>query len=158
MEKAEFLSPERQVVWLLHPIWGEWVRVGWNPEELPAADLWRKRMWAPTEALRWHQSGFNDPRVALRYVQMGWTNPEACRVVLHLSKQHGLGASSESRLLDGNVPLATVDAIHRQLHGSSDDLFFHEPRSNAAGVGKLFSLSVSDTGELQVIPSGLRMR
>lgn len=162
----------KKVLWALDPVYGPWLQAGWEYEELSVALHWMRKGWDPADALRWRVNGFEDPRVALRYVNIGWGTPEQCRVVFHLSELHGLNASSERRLLDAKTPFEVVEKIHENLHlkyrhfesapANSDNLmevgrreeftnsslFLHERRVDAAGVGDLFRLAVNEAGEL----------
>jgi hypothetical protein len=143
MKPQKTLSAEQQVVWLLHPVWGPWLAAGWDVDDLDAAAWWRWHGWEPAVALTWHRNEFSDPRLARRYFDMGWSDPDVCRVVIHLGKQHGLDAGSEARILDSGASLDFVDDLHRQLHeGQNEDAFDHEVRSDAA----VFSFSVCSDG------------
>lgn len=141
---APFTQAER-VVWAMHPVWGPWLHAGWGLDELQVAERWRRRGWDPSAALMWYRHGFVEPRIAARYVDMGW-RPAVCRVVIHLGRMHGLGPGSEARLLDSGAE-ALIDALHHEMHEQDNgDLFEHEIRRDAA----TYSLAIGVDGEISI--------
>ena len=123
-------SAAQDVLWRLHPTWGEWIASGWEPYLLDEAELWLAYGWHedPARALRWVNAGVRDPRMARRYEDFGWTSPELFEVVSHLERRHNMLGSAAGRVLSANPSIEIVERYHRFLHTEDLERLNHDEK------------------------------